>query len=37
MPLRIIYYRDGLWATSGRTLWRAKSPLARFVVVTREP
>jgi len=34
-PLRIVYERDGLWATSGRALWRRREPLTRFVVVTR--
>lgn len=34
-PLRVVYEREGLWATSGRVLWRSRVPLARFVVVTR--
>jgi hypothetical protein len=34
-PLRLVYEREGLWATSGRVLWRSRVPLARFVVVTR--
>jgi 4-amino-4-deoxy-L-arabinose transferase-like glycosyltransferase len=34
-PLRIVYEREGLWATSGRALWRRRAPLTRFVVVTR--
>jgi 4-amino-4-deoxy-L-arabinose transferase-like glycosyltransferase len=35
IPLRIVYEREGLWATSGRVLWRRPGPSARFVVVTR--
>jgi 4-amino-4-deoxy-L-arabinose transferase-like glycosyltransferase len=35
LPLRIVYEREGLWATSGRALWRRKLPPTRFVVVTR--
>jgi 4-amino-4-deoxy-L-arabinose transferase-like glycosyltransferase len=34
-PLRIAYEREGMWATSGRALWRSRVPLTRFVVVTR--
>ncbi|MEO8256586.1 MAG: glycosyltransferase family 39 protein [Acidobacteriota bacterium] len=34
VPLRIIYEREGMWATSGRVLWRRKPPPTRFVVVT---
>jgi hypothetical protein len=34
-PLRIVYEREGMWATSGRVLWRRKPAPARFVVVTR--
>jgi 4-amino-4-deoxy-L-arabinose transferase-like glycosyltransferase len=34
-PLRIVYEREGMWATSGRVLWRSRVPLTRFVVVTR--
>jgi 4-amino-4-deoxy-L-arabinose transferase-like glycosyltransferase len=34
VPLRIVYERDGMWATSGRALWRTPTPLARFVVVS---
>jgi 4-amino-4-deoxy-L-arabinose transferase-like glycosyltransferase len=33
-PLRILYEREGMWATSGRVLWRSRVPLVRFVVVT---
>jgi 4-amino-4-deoxy-L-arabinose transferase-like glycosyltransferase len=35
VPLRIVYEREGMWATSGRALWRRKLPPTRFVVVTR--
>ena len=34
MPLRILYEREGMGATSGRALWRTSTPLARFVVVS---
>lgn len=34
-PLRVVYEREGMWATSGRILWRRPVPLTRFVVVTR--
>ena len=34
-PLRVVYEREGMWATSGRALWRREVPLTRFVVVTR--
>ena len=34
-PLRVVYEREGMWATSGRVLWRSRVPLTRFVVVTR--
>ena len=34
VPLTIVYEREGLWATSGRALWRTGAPLARFVVVS---
>jgi 4-amino-4-deoxy-L-arabinose transferase-like glycosyltransferase len=37
LPLRIVYHREGMWATSGRALWRGQPSLARFVVVTRAP
>ena len=33
-PLRILYEREGMGATSGRALWRASTPLVRFVVVS---
>ena len=35
VPLRIVYEREGMWMTSGRSLWRRKLPPTRFVVVTR--
>lgn len=35
VPLRIVAERDGMWATSGRALWRRRIPPAQFVVVTR--
>jgi 4-amino-4-deoxy-L-arabinose transferase-like glycosyltransferase len=35
IPLRIVYAREGMWATSGRALWRRRDPLTPFVVVTR--
>ena len=34
VPLTVRYEREGLWATSGRALWRTRAPLARFVVVS---
>ena len=35
VPLRAVYAREGMWATSGRALWRTGVPPTRFVVVTR--
>ncbi|HZP47489.1 MAG TPA: glycosyltransferase family 39 protein [Vicinamibacterales bacterium] len=35
VPLRIVYQRQGMWATSGRALWRRRESPAQFVVVTR--
>jgi hypothetical protein len=35
VPLRILYEREGMGATSGRALWRTYTPLVRFVVVSR--
>ena len=32
IPLTIRYEREGMWATSGRALWRTYTPLTRFVV-----
>jgi 4-amino-4-deoxy-L-arabinose transferase-like glycosyltransferase len=37
IPLRVVYVREGMWATSGRVLWRRRVPPARFVIVTRAP
>ena len=34
VPLTIVYEREGMWATSGRALWRTAAPLTRFVVVS---
>lgn len=36
-PLKVVYTREGIWATSGRALWRRRLPPTRFVVVTRAP
>jgi 4-amino-4-deoxy-L-arabinose transferase-like glycosyltransferase len=36
VPLRVVYERDGMWATSGRALWRRRIPPTRFVVVSRK-
>ena len=35
IPLRVLYERDGMWATSGRVLWRRRVMPEQFVVVTR--
>lgn len=35
VPIAVVYERDGLWATSGRALWRRRETPARFVVVAR--
>ena len=35
VPLKILYERDGMWATSGRVLWRRRNTPEQFVVVTR--
>lgn len=35
VPLTIVYQREGMWATSGRVLWRRRVPPVRFVVVER--
>lgn len=32
--IQIVYEREGMWATSGRALWRTNTPLTRFVVVS---
>ena len=34
--LRIVYAQDGMWATSGRALWRERSSPTRFIVVEHE-
>jgi 4-amino-4-deoxy-L-arabinose transferase-like glycosyltransferase len=34
VPLRLVYEREGIWATSGRVLWGGTVPATRFVVVT---
>jgi 4-amino-4-deoxy-L-arabinose transferase-like glycosyltransferase len=34
VPLEAVYEREGMWATSGRALWRRTGPATRFVVVT---
>ncbi len=36
LPLSVVYERDGMWATSGRALWRRRIPPTRFVVVSRK-
>ena len=33
VPLMVVYERAGIWATSGRALWRESGDSARFVVV----
>jgi 4-amino-4-deoxy-L-arabinose transferase-like glycosyltransferase len=35
VPLKIVRERDGMWATSGRALWRRRIPPTRFVIVAR--
>jgi len=35
VPLTLVYQRDGMWATSGRVLWRRRITPEQFVVVTR--
>ncbi len=37
VPLSRMYMREGMWATSGRVLWRRRLSPARFVIVTRAP
>ena len=34
VPLTVVYEREGMTATSGRSLWRTSTPLTRFVVVS---
>ena len=36
LPLQVVYEREGMWATSGRALWRRRVPPTRFVVVSRK-
>jgi 4-amino-4-deoxy-L-arabinose transferase-like glycosyltransferase len=33
VPLTVVYERDGMWATSGRVLWRRRVTPEQFVVV----
>ena len=35
VPLKEVYAREGMWATSGRALWRRDVPPTRFIVATR--
>ena len=35
VPLTVEYQRDGMWATSGRVLWRRRIAPEQFVVVSR--
>jgi 4-amino-4-deoxy-L-arabinose transferase-like glycosyltransferase len=35
LPLRVVHSREGLWATSGESLWQSAAPLTRFLVVAR--
>jgi 4-amino-4-deoxy-L-arabinose transferase-like glycosyltransferase len=37
VKFRIVYEREGMWATTGRALWGGTVPLTRFVVVTNIP
>jgi 4-amino-4-deoxy-L-arabinose transferase-like glycosyltransferase len=37
LPLTVVYAREGLWATSGRALWRRRIPPEQFVVVSKRP
>jgi hypothetical protein len=34
-PLETAYNREGMWATSGRSLWRRRGHHTRFLIVTR--
>jgi len=34
VPVKDVFAREGMWATSGRALWRKAVPATRFVVVT---
>lgn len=33
VPLQLVQQRDGMWATSGRSLWRRRIPNTHFVLV----
>jgi 4-amino-4-deoxy-L-arabinose transferase-like glycosyltransferase len=35
VPLKILYHREGMWATSGRVLWRRRVRPEQFVIVSR--
>ena len=35
VPLKVVDEREGVWATSGRALWRRRIPPTRFVVASR--
>jgi 4-amino-4-deoxy-L-arabinose transferase-like glycosyltransferase len=35
--IQVVHEREGMSATSGRALWRTRTPLTRFVVVTQAP
>ncbi|HEV3140618.1 MAG TPA: hypothetical protein VGY57_08890, partial [Vicinamibacterales bacterium] len=35
MPLTVLYERDGIWATTGRALWRRREAPVQFVIVSR--
>jgi 4-amino-4-deoxy-L-arabinose transferase-like glycosyltransferase len=37
VPLRVSYSREGIWATSGKALWRRRGEPTDFVVTTRDP
>jgi hypothetical protein len=34
-PLKLVHEEEGMWATSGRALWKQRIALTRFVLVTR--
>ena len=34
IPLQIVRERDGMWATSGRSLWRSRIPTTHFLLVS---
>jgi 4-amino-4-deoxy-L-arabinose transferase-like glycosyltransferase len=37
IPLTVVYQRAGMWATSGRALWRRRVLPVHFVIVTNKP